>query len=133
MNVHLRNIFLFCRRVIISHFKEHIGSNAKIVLHRCKKEIWYPKWTKLINRQGFSVSKHTRVCSNHFKYGQPREQEPIPLCSSKVTSVNLREKQLWNVNCLVNNTNNRITLVPTRQVRQPKVRKSLIFDAEEQN
>lgn len=78
MNVHLSNNLLSCRWVIMPHVKEHIGSNAKIVLHRCPKEIWYPKWTKLINRQGFSVSKHTRVCSNHFKYGQPREQEPHP-------------------------------------------------------
>ena len=60
------------------HVKEHIGADAKIVLHRCPKEIWYAKWTKVINREGFSVSKHTRVCSNHFKYGQPREQEPHP-------------------------------------------------------
>ena len=78
MNAHLGNGFLSCRWVIMPHVKGHIGADAKIVLHRCPKEIWYAKWTKVINRKGFSVSKHTRVCSNHFKYGQPREQEPHP-------------------------------------------------------
>ena len=62
---------------------ENMGSNAKIVLHKCPKEEWFQKWTKLINRQGFVVSKHTRICSNHFVYGQPREQEPHPVLFMK--------------------------------------------------
>ena len=55
----------------------------RFVLHKCPKETYYPRWTRLINRQGFSVTKHTRVCSNHFQYGQPREQDPHPSLFSK--------------------------------------------------
>ncbi|CAG2241542.1 uncharacterized protein [Mytilus edulis] len=60
------------------HVKEHLGSNASIKLHKCPKEEWYKKWSKLLNRDNYEVNKNTRVCSNHFEYGQPRELAPHP-------------------------------------------------------
>ncbi|XP_063436558.1 uncharacterized protein LOC134717991 [Mytilus trossulus] len=39
---------------------------------------WYKKWSRLLNRNNYEVNKNTRVCSNHFEYGQPRELSPHP-------------------------------------------------------
>lgn len=60
------------------HVKENLGFDATIKLHKCPKEEWYSKWTKLINRKDYEVNRNTRVCSNHFEYGQPRELSPHP-------------------------------------------------------
>lgn len=64
--------------LIMPHVRENLGTDATIKLHKCPKESWYSKWTKLLNREGFHVTKHSRICSNHFEYGQPREQSPHP-------------------------------------------------------
>ncbi|VDI78588.1 Hypothetical predicted protein [Mytilus galloprovincialis] len=66
------------RFLVMPHVKEHLGSNASIKLHKCPKEEWYKKWSKLLNRDNYEVNKNTRVCSNHFEYGQPRELAPHP-------------------------------------------------------
>ena len=62
----------------MSHVKEHLGQDAKIKLHKCPNVSWYQKWTRILNRVNYTVTKHTRICSNHFYYGQPREKCPHP-------------------------------------------------------
>jgi hypothetical protein len=60
------------------HVTQHLGEDAQIKLHKCPTESMYPKWTKLLSREDFIVTKHTRICSNHFEYGQPRELSKHP-------------------------------------------------------
>ena len=52
-----------------------------------KKENEVKTWTKLVNKvfvessgkkKTLHVSKHTKICSNHFEYGRPVEAAPNP-------------------------------------------------------
>jgi hypothetical protein len=45
------------------HDKEHLGEDAAIKLHKYPNENWFLKWTKLLNRVKYQVTKHTRICS----------------------------------------------------------------------
>lgn len=76
------------------HVKEHLGSNATIKLHTCPTEEWYKKWSKLLNRDNYEVNRNTRVCSNHFEYGQPRELSPHPKLHLKGYETTTPRRQL---------------------------------------
>ena len=53
---------------------DHVRS---VKFHSCKnlKDL---RWKKLLGRAdpNFRVTAHTKVCSNHFKYGQPTADDP---------------------------------------------------------
>ncbi|XP_033644393.1 uncharacterized protein LOC117304024 [Asterias rubens] len=65
------------RMKVMPHVYQHMGQTDRVKFYRCKLQ-FHSKWTRLIKRQDFKVNKNTVVCSNHFKYGQPRlcEQHP---------------------------------------------------------
>ncbi|XP_072165725.1 THAP domain-containing protein 1-like [Diadema setosum] len=46
--------------------------------HKCTNPRHYAKWTRLLNRDKFRVTSSTRVCSNHFRYGQPFPDDNHP-------------------------------------------------------
>lgn len=56
---------------------DHVRS---VKFHSCKNLKDFPRWKKLIGRAdpNFRVTAHTKVCSNHFKYGQPTAYDPHP-------------------------------------------------------
>ena len=41
-------------------------------------------WEKAIDRRGYKVTNNTKVCSNHFKYGQPLYSDRVPAVFLKV-------------------------------------------------
>ncbi|KAJ8050643.1 hypothetical protein HOLleu_03927 [Holothuria leucospilota] len=49
----------------------------EIKLHKCKKPK-HKNWTQLFKSANFTVTANTRVCRNHFKYGQPYDADPHP-------------------------------------------------------
>jgi len=54
------------------HVKEHLGEDAAITQMSQWKLV--SKMDKIIKScEISSYYKHTRICSNHFEYGQPRE------------------------------------------------------------
>lgn len=59
-------------------FKTMPNAVYGIKLHKCKKPKHYKTWTQLLKRANFTVTANTRVCSNHFKYGQPYDDDPHP-------------------------------------------------------
>ncbi|XP_068737495.1 uncharacterized protein [Montipora capricornis] len=56
---------------------DHVRS---VKFYSCKNLENFPRWKKLLDRAdpNFRVTAHTKVCSNHFKYGQPRADNPHP-------------------------------------------------------
>ena len=58
---------------ILSFFLRYIykGEERKIRFYRCPRPSLYSKWSQLINRKDFEITKDTKVCSNHFKAGKP--------------------------------------------------------------
>ena len=50
-----------------------------VKFHSCMNLRNFPRWKKLLGRAdpNFLVTAHTKVCSNHFKYGQPTD-DPHP-------------------------------------------------------
>lgn len=42
-----------------------------IKFHKCKNPKYYRIWTRMIKQESYTVPANTKVCSNHFKYGQP--------------------------------------------------------------
>jgi hypothetical protein len=40
-----------------------LEKDAAIKLHKYPNENWFLKWTKLLNRVKYQVTKHTRICS----------------------------------------------------------------------
>ena len=56
---------------------DHVRS---VKFHSCKNLKDFPRWKKLLGRAdpNFRVTAHTKVCSNHFKYGQPTADDPHP-------------------------------------------------------
>ena len=53
----------------------------------------YSKWSQLINRKDFKITKDTKVCSNHFKAGKPTKEDPIPSLYLKGYSLNQTDKR----------------------------------------
>lgn len=51
-----------------------------VKFHSCKNLKDFHHWKKLLGRAdpNFRVRAHTKVCSNHFKYGQPTADDPHP-------------------------------------------------------
>ena len=51
-----------------------------VKFHSCKNLKDFPRWKTLLGRANpnFRVTAHTKVCSNHFKYGQPTADDPHP-------------------------------------------------------
>ncbi|XP_033636625.1 uncharacterized protein LOC117297616 [Asterias rubens] len=47
--------------------------------HTCRNKKNYALWTKLLKRPDFTVKESTKVCSNHFKNGQPFPIDPHPV------------------------------------------------------
>ena len=56
--------------------------------YRCPRPSLYSKWSQLINRKDFKITKDTKVCSNHFKAGKPTKEDPIPSLNLKGYSLN---------------------------------------------
>ena len=56
---------------------DHVRS---VKFHSCKNLKDFPRYKKLLGRAApnFHVTAHTKVCSNHFKYGQPTADDPHP-------------------------------------------------------
>ena len=56
---------------------DHVRS---VKFHCCKNVKDFPRWKKLLGRADpeFRVTAHTKVCSNHFKYGRPTADDPHP-------------------------------------------------------
>ena len=50
------------------------GEERKIRFYRCPRPSLYSKWSQLINRKDFEITKDTKVCSNHFKAGETNER-----------------------------------------------------------
>ena len=46
--------------------------------HRPKPE-WYKTWQQLLNRENYTVSQNIQVCSNHFTFAQPLNDDPNPV------------------------------------------------------
>ena len=65
---------------ILSVFLRYIykREERKIRFYRCPRPSLYSKWSHLINRKDFKITKDTKVCSNHFKAGKPTKEDPIP-------------------------------------------------------
>ena len=63
----------FLRIVQIDHVRS-------VKFHSCKNLKDFPRWKKLLGRAdpNFRVTAHTKVCSNHFKHGQPTADDPHP-------------------------------------------------------
>ena len=55
-----------------------MGEERKIRFYRCPRPSLYRKWSQLINRKDFKITKDTKVCSNHFKAEKPTKEDPIP-------------------------------------------------------
>ena len=56
---------------------DHVRS---VKFHSCKNLKDFHHWKKLLGQAdpNFRVRAHTKVCSNHFKYGQPTADDPHP-------------------------------------------------------
>ena len=56
---------------------DHVRS---VKFHSCKNLKDFPRWKKLLGRAdpNFRETAHTKVCSNHFKHGQPTADDPHP-------------------------------------------------------
>ena len=44
----------------------------------CTNRKHYKKWERLLHLKGYTVTSNTKVCSNHFKHGQPFKDDPHP-------------------------------------------------------
>ena len=62
----LNYIELFWYNVFVFHRSIYKGENREIHFYRCPNSKLYKKWSQLINRKDFKVTKSTKVCSNHF-------------------------------------------------------------------
>ncbi len=49
-----------------------------IKFHKCSDPKYFNIWTRLLRRKNYTVTASTRVCSNHFKHGQPYKTDPHP-------------------------------------------------------
>lgn len=56
------------------HVTERVGI---LRFHSCR-QVHFASWQRKINREGYVVTKNTRVCSNHFKSGKPLHGDPHP-------------------------------------------------------
>ena len=56
---------------------DHVRS---VKFHFCKNLKDFSRWKKLLGQAdpNFRVTAHTKVCSNHFKHGQPTADDPHP-------------------------------------------------------
>ena len=68
-------LLFFCRYIL----KDHVNT---LRFHACKEQ-HCATWTRLLNRVGFKVTTSTKVCSNHFRYGQPYPDEPSHYINQK--------------------------------------------------
>jgi len=49
-----------------------------IKFFKCTNKKYHKKWERLLHLKDYKVTANTKVCSNHFKHGQPFQIDPHP-------------------------------------------------------
>ena len=58
-----------------------VSSRSEVHFCSCKDPRHLATWTRLLSREGFKVTKNTKVCLNHFKFGRSVGSHPLPTLS----------------------------------------------------